>query len=303
MDNNPERLTEEIRSWQKKRGALILAHNYQPAEIQDMADVRGDSLDLSRRAAQAAEEVILFCGVRFMAETAKILAPGKTVLFPEMEAGCPMADMVKPENIRRRRAEYPEAAVVTYINSSAMVKAESDYICTSSNALNLVEAIPENKVLFFPDQNLGDYIQAQTGKEMVLWPGYCPTHMVFLPEELKTLKEKNPGAVLMVHPECRRDVRQMADFTLSTGGMVKWVRENTVAKVIVGTETGMINRLKRENPNINYIPGSRRAVCPNMKKITPAKVLWSLKEMAPAITVDADISRAARSALERMLQY
>jgi len=298
-----EKIIAEIRGWQKKRNAVILAHNYQPAEIQDIADYLGDSLDLSKKAASAEAEVIVFCGVRFMAETAKILSPQKTVLLPDLEAGCPLADMVTPGDIRKRRLEYPGATVVTYINSSAEVKAESDYICTSSNALNLIEKIPEETILFFPDQNLGDYIRERTGKKMVLWPGYCPTHMVFLPAELESLRKKHPAAVLMVHPECRREIRKMADLVLSTGGMVKWVKENNPKEVIVGTEIGMINRLKRENPAINYIPGSSRAVCPNMKKITLEKVLWSLKEMKPEITVPADIAECSRKALERMLQF
>src|SRR5450830_672408 len=245
-------IVAEIRSWQKKRNAIILVHNYQPAEIQDIGDFLGDSLDLSRKAAQVEAEVIVFCGVRFMAETAKILSPPKTVLLPDIEAGCPLADMVTAEDIRKRRTEYPGAAVVTYINSSVEAKAESDYICTSSNALQLVQQIPAETILFFPDQNLGDFIQEKTSKKMVLWPGYCPTHMVFLPADLVTLKKEHPKAILMVHPECRREIRNMADLVLSTGGMVKWVKENNPEEVIVGTEIGMIHRLQRENPKITY---------------------------------------------------
>ncbi|MCX5641727.1 MAG: quinolinate synthase NadA [Candidatus Omnitrophica bacterium] len=296
-------ITAEIKDWQKKRNAIILAHNYQPAEIQELGDFRGDSLDLSRKASEAEAEVIVFCGVRFMAETAKILSPQKTVLLPDIEAGCPLADMVTAEDIRNRRKEYPEATVVTYINSSLEVKAESDYICTSSNALQLVQKIPAETILFFPDQNLGDFIREKTTKKMILWPGYCPTHMVFLPTELAALKKKYPQAILMVHPECRREIRNLADLVLSTGGMVKWVKENNPGEVIVGTEIGMIHRLQRENPKITYIPGSTRASCPNMKKITPEKILWSLKEMKPAITVPAQIAGRAKLALERMLQY
>lgn len=298
-----DKIVGEIRNWRKKRNAVILVHNYQPAEIQEIGDFLGDSLDLSRKAAQVEAGVIVFCGVRFMAETAKILSPQKTVLLPDIEAGCPLADMVTPEDIRKRRAEYPSAAVVTYINSSVEVKAESDYICTSSNALQLVQQIPEETVLFFPDQNLGDFIQEKSSKKMVLWPGYCPTHMVFLTAELAALKKEHPGAILMVHPECRREIRHMADLVLSTGGMVKWVKENNPDEVIVGTEIGMIHRLKRENPNITYIPGSNRASCPNMKKITLEKILWSLTELKPAITVPEEIAARARLALERMLKY
>ena len=296
-------IVAEIRDWQKKRNAVILVHNYQPAEIQEIGEFRGDSLDLSRKAAQVEAEVIVFCGVRFMAETAKIISPQKTVLLPDIEAGCPLADMVTPEDILKRRAEYPSAAVVTYINSSVEVKAESDYICTSSNALKLVQQIPAETILFFPDQNLGDFIREKTTKKMVLWPGYCPTHTVFLPSELAVLKEKHPKAILMVHPECRREIRHMADLVLSTGGMVQWVKENNPREVIVGTEIGMIHRLQRENPKITYIPGSNRASCPNMKKITLEKILWSLKELKPVITVPAGIAGRAKLALERMLKY
>ncbi len=296
-------MIKKIKELQARKKAIILAHNYQPAEIQEIADYLGDSLDLSRKAAESDAEVIVFCGVRFMAETAKILSPQKRVLLPDLEAGCPLADMVTPNDIQKRRAEYPGAAVVTYINSSVEVKAVSDYICTSSNALNLVEKIPEETILFFPDQNLGDFVQEKTQKKMILWPGYCPTHMVFLTEELEGLKQQNPDAVLMVHPECRKEIRRMADLILSTGGMVRWVREHSPKTVIVGTETGMINRLKRENPAIDYLPGSNRAVCPNMKKITLEKVLWSLKEMEPEITIPPAIVEGSRKALERMLQF
>ena len=298
-----DKIIAEIRDWQKKRNAIILVHNYQPVEIQEIGDFRGDSLDLSRKAAQAEADIIVFCGVRFMAETAKILSPQKTVLLPDIEAGCPLANMVTAEDIRNRRTEYPGAAVVTYINSSVEAKAESDYICTSSNALQLVQQISEKTILFFPDQNLGDFIQEKSSKKMVLWPGYCPAHMVFLPAELTALKEEHPKAILMVHPECRREIRNLADLVLSTGGMVKWVKKNNPEEVIVGTEIGMIYRLQRENPKITYIPGSNRASCPNMKKITPEKILWSLKELKPAITIPAGIAGRAKLALERMLKY
>ena len=298
-----DKIVAEIRNWQKKRNAIILVHNYQPVEIQEIGDFRGDSLDLSRKATQVKAEVIVFCGVRFMAETAKILSPQKTVLLPDIEAGCPLADMVTAEDIRKRRTEYPEAAVVTYINSSVEAKAESDYICTSANALQLVQQISAETILFFPDQNLGDCIQEKSLKKMVLWPGYCPTHMVFLPTELAALKKEHPKAILMVHPECRREIRNLADLVLSTGGMIKWVKKNNPGEVIVGTEIGMIHRLKRENPNIIYIPGSTRAFCPNMKKITPEKILWSLKELKPDITIPAEIAERAKLALEHMLKY
>ncbi len=297
-----DKIVGEIRDWQKKRNAIILVHNYQPAEIQEIGDFRGDSLDLSRKATQVEAKVIVFCGVRFMAETVKILSPQKTVLLPDIEAGCPLADMVTAEDIRKRRTEYPGAAVVTYINSSVKAKAESDYICTSSNALQLVQQIPAETILFFPDQNLGDFIQEKTPKKMVLWPGYCPIHMVFLPVELTALKKEHPDAILMVHPECRREIRNMADLVLSTGGMVKWVKENNPKEVIVGTEIGMIHRLQRENPKITYIPGSTRASCPNMKKITLEKILWRLKELKPDITIPEETAKRAKLALKHMLK-
>lgn len=296
-----EGIRQRIDTWRERRRALILAHNYQPGEIQDLADFTGDSLDLARRAAAAAAPVIVFCGVHFMAETAHILAPGKTVLLPEPAAGCPMANMITADGLRRFKASHPGAAVVSYVNSPAAVKAESDYCCTSANAAAVVSAVGAAEIIFCPDQNLGDHVQSQTGRQMFLWPGYCPTHMAFLPARLLALRESRPGAVIMVHPECRREVRAVADLVLSTGAMVRWVGEHSPPAVIVGTETGLIHRLVKENPRIEYLPGDARAVCPNMKKITPEKVLAALETLSPAVTVEPAVAAGARRALERMI--
>lgn len=290
-----------IAAWKKKRQAVILAHNYQPPEIQSLADFLGDSLDLSRRAASVEARTIVFCGVHFMAETARIIAPEKTVLLPEPEAGCPMADMVDPALVRRMKSEHPGVPVVTYINSSAAVKAESDYICTSANAVEIVQFIPGEEIIFLPDRNLGDYVAGQTGKRVFLSSGFCPSHVRFLVPEIENIRKNNPGAVFLAHPECRREIRLIADHVLSTGGMVRWVRENDPPTVIVGTEKGMITRLKKENPRPKYIPGSDRAVCPNMKKITPEKILRSLQEDREGIRVDPETARLAARALEKML--
>lgn len=290
-----------IRHWKEKRDAVILAHNYQPEEVQEIADFLGDSLDLSRRAAACEASVIVFCGVHFMAETASMLAPDKVVILPDPEAGCPMADMISPEETRRLKAAHPGVPVVTYINSSAAVKAESDWICTSANAVEIVNSVPGEEIIFLPDRNLGDFVREKTGRKLILSAGFCPSHVRFLAPELDELRRGNPGSVLLVHPECPRDIRAMADSVLSTGGMVRWVRENSPPAVIVGTEIGMISRLRRENPRPRYIPGSTRAVCPNMKKTTPEKILDSLREDMTGVTVDPATARRAMRALERML--
>lgn len=301
MNSDGNAIRGEIDRWREKRRAVILAHNYQPGIIQDLADHTGDSLDLARRAAASRAEVIVFCGVHFMAETAAILAPGKTVLLPEISAGCPMANMVTAADVRRVKAGHPDATVVSYVNTTAGVKAETDYCCTSANAVRLVASLPPGEILFFPDQNLGDYVRSRTGREMVIWPGYCPTHMAFLTAEIEALRARRPGAVFLAHPECRRDIRALADHVLSTGGMIRWVAENNPPAVIVGTENGIIHRLKKENPRIEYIPGSARAVCPNMKKITLEKVLASLRDLEPAVAVEAETADRARRSLERMI--
>jgi len=297
-----DNLVKEVLKLKQQRKAVILVHNYQRGEIQDIADFVGDSLELSQIAAKTDAGVIVFCGVRFMAETASILSPDKVVLLPDVNAGCPMADMITTEKLRERKRELPNAAVVCYINSSAEVKAESDVCCTSANAARVIESLTVEEILFVPDQYLGHYISTKTGKKMYLWPGYCPTHMKILPEHISELRQKYPMAKAVVHPECRPEVIALADEALSTGGMVRYAGRDDVSQMIVGTEIGIIHRLKKENPEKEFVPASKQAVCPNMKLITLEKVLWSLEEMAPEVKVPEETRLEAKVALDRMLQ-
>ena len=300
MDRQPE-LTEKILKLKKKRNAVILAHNYQLGEIQDIADFVGDSLDLSQNAAKTDASVIVFCGVHFMAETASILCPDKAVLLPDEHAGCPMANMITAPQLRARRKEHPKATVVCYINSSAAVKAESYICCTSANAAGVVEGVNAKEILFVPDQYLGYYISTKTSKKMILWPGFCPTHARIMPEYIVKLRHENPEAKVVVHPECRPDVIALADEVLSTSGMIRFARREDVQEMIVGTEMGIIYRLKKENPGKKFIPVSEQAICPNMKLITLEKILWSLEEMAPEVKVPEKIRLKAKAAVDRML--
>jgi quinolinate synthase len=300
MDRQPE-LTEKILKLKKKRNAVILAHNYQLGEIQDIADFVGDSLDLSQNAAKTDASVIVFCGVHFMAETASILCPDKAVLLPDEHAGCPMANMITAPQLRARKKEHPKATVVCYINSSAAVKAESYICCTSANAAGVVESVNAKEIIFVPDQYLGHYISTKTGKKMILWPGFCPTHARIMPEYIVKLRHEYPEAKVVVHPECRPDVIALADEVLSTSGMIRFAGREDVQEMIVGTEMGIIYRLKKENPGKKFIPVSEQAICPNMKLITLEKVLWSLEEMAPEVKVPEKIRLKAKDAVDRML--
>jgi quinolinate synthase len=300
MDRQPE-LTEKILKLKKKRNAVILAHNYQLGEIQDVADFVGDSLDLSQNAAKTDASVIVFCGVHFMAETASILCPDKAVLLPDKHAGCPMANMITAPQLRARKKEHPKATVVCYINSAAAVKAESYICCTSANAAGVVESVDAKEIIFVPDQYLGHYISTKTGKKMILWPGFCPTHARIMPEYIIKLRHEYPEAKVVVHPECRPDVIALADEVLSTSGMIRFTRREDVQEMIVGTEMGIIYRLKKENPGKKFIPVSEQAICPNMKLITLEKILWSLEEMAPEVKVPEKIRLKAKAAVDRML--
>jgi len=295
-------LKERILTLKKQRNAVILVHNYQRGEVQDIADFVGDSLELSQKAAATDAEVIVFCGVHFMAETASILCPDKVVLLPDTHAGCPMADMVTAESLRKRKRELPNATVVTYVNSSAEVKAESDICCTSANAVKVVESVDATDILFVPDQYLGHYVSTKTGREMHLWPGYCPTHVRIQPEDITRRKREYPQAKAIVHPECRPEVIALADEVLSTGGMCRFVRETEAEEIIVGTEIGIIYRLRKENPGKRFIPASEKATCPNMKLITLEKVLWSLQDMAFEVKVPEAIRLRAKGAVDRMLE-
>jgi quinolinate synthase len=294
-------LEKQILELKRERNAVILVHNYQRPEVQDIADFVGDSLDLSQKAATTTADVIVFCGVHFMAETAAILNPGRTVLLPDAGAGCPMANMITAEELREKKKELPNATVVTYINSSAEVKAESDYCCTSANGVKIVQSIDNEEIIFVPDQYLGQFIATKTGKRMTLWPGYCPTHVRILPEDIIKRKKEHPKAKVVVHPECRPEVIALADEALSTSGMVRYARREDVSEMIVGTEVGIIHRLRKENPGKIFIPASPKAICPNMKKITLEKILWSLEDMKPVIQVPEEIRTRAKAAVDRML--
>jgi quinolinate synthase len=298
-----EQLISQIEDLKAKRDAVILAHNYQPGEIQDLADFTGDSLGLSIQASQTDAEVIVFCGVRFMAETATILSPEKTVLLPEKSAGCPMADMITADQLRQLKQENPGALVVCYVNSSAEVKAESDYCCTSSNAVEVVNSLPEDKrIIFVPDQHLGQFVAERTGRKLVLWPGYCTTHVLITADDIKAARAKYPDAVVMAHPECTEPVKELSDELLSTGQMLKFAAKSTAKRFIIATENGIIHALKKQNPDAEFFPASHRAICPNMKKISVDKVIGSLQEMKYEITVPDAIRIRAQKSLDRMVE-
>ena len=301
MKENKE-IREKILELKEKRHAVILAHNYQLGEIHDIADFVGDSLDLSQKAAQTDAKVIVFCGVHFMAETASLLCPDKIVLLPDEHAGCPMADMVTVEDLRKKKSESPDASVVCYINTTAAVKTECDICCTSSNALKVVSTIPEGKpIIFVPDRYLGAFAAAQSDREMILWPGYCPTHQRITADDIVKLKKQYPEAQVVVHPECRSDVTALADKALGTGGMMRYARESEHKDFIIGTEIGIIYRLRKENPSKRFIPASEQAICPNMKLITLEKILWSLEGMVYQVSVPEELRDRARKPVERML--
>jgi len=298
-----ERLIRQIEDLKAERGAVILAHNYQPGEIQDLADFTGDSLGLSIQASQTDADVIVFCGVRFMAETAAILSPGKTVLLPEKSAGCPMADMITAEQLRQLKKQNPDALVVCYVNSSAEVKAESDYCCTSANAVEVVNSLPvEKRIIFVPDRHLGQFVAERTGRKLVLWPGYCTTHVLITVDDIKAARAKYPDAIVMAHPECTEPVKDASDELLSTGQMLKFAARSKAKRFIIATETGIIHTLKKQNPEAEFYPATERAICPNMKKITLDKIIGSLQEMRYKITVPETISIKAKKALDRMVE-
>ena len=295
-------LSERVRRLAGERGALILAHNYQIGEVQDVADFVGDSLELARKAAEAKAKLILFCGVRFMAETAHILSPDATVLEPDPHAGCPMADMLPVEALRDVKEKHPDAIVVSYVNSSAEVKAESDYCCTSGNAVKVVKSLPEDReIIFVPDKSLGQYVQEKTGRDLILWQGYCPTHHRMTAEALREARERNPDAKVVVHPECTPDVTALADEVASTSGIMRYVGETPYEEYIIGTENGMLHRLGKECPDKKLYHVTGLAVCPNMKLNTLEKMLWSLEDMKYEVAVPQETARKARLALERML--
>jgi quinolinate synthase len=302
MQNINNDLTEKILKLKKGRQAVILVHNYQLGEVQDIADFIGDSLELSQKAALTDARVIVFCGVHFMAETASILCPEKTVILPDLNAGCPMANMITAAQLKEKKQELPGASVVCYVNSSADVKAESDVCCTSANAVKVVNSLKSEEILFVPDQYLGSYVASKTHKRIHFWPGYCPTHARIRPEDILRAKAEHPGAIVLAHPECRPETAALADEVLSTGGMLRFVGTTRFREIIVGTEVGIIYRLKNEFPDKVFIPVSEQAVCPRMKLITLEKILWSLEEMAPEVKVPETIRVPAWKAVNRMLE-
>lgn len=298
-----QKILNEIQDLKAKRKAVILAHNYQPAEIQDLADFCGDSLGLSIEASKTDAEVIVFCGVRFMAETAKILSPGKKVVMPDPWAGCPMADMITAEQLCGLKRKYRDALVVCYVNSTAAVKAESDYCCTSANAVAVVNSLPRDRqIIFVPDQHLGRFVEEKAGRELILWPGYCPTHALIGEDDVKKARQEHPEAVVMAHPECSEPVKHLADALLSTSQMLKFVKNSPAKEFIVATEVGMIHPLRKARPDAEFIPAGSRGICPNMKKTTVEKVLASLTNLEYEMTVPEDIRLMAKRALERMVE-
>lgn len=302
----------EIRRWAEAREATILAHNYQLPEVQDVADYVGDSLELARYASKTEAKVILLCGVKFMAETAAILNPDKTVLIPDPNAGCSLCDTINVEQLRAWKKKHPNAVVVAYINTTADVKAESDYCCTSSNVLKVIEAIPKDKdILFLPDMFLGAYAEAKLGRKLHIWTGECHVHAGIRPEDIEAIRGKHPDAKLLIHPECSC-VSQCLYFcaseehngvsVLSTSGMLKEAKASPAKEFLIATEVGLLHRLKRENPDKTFIPVKEDAICRYMKMITLDKVLNSLKNMVYVVKVEEDVARRARTAIERMLQ-
>jgi quinolinate synthase len=295
-------LQEKVARLKSERNAVILAHNYQIEEVQDAADYIGDSFELSRIAAEAAVEVIVFCGVHFMAESAAILSPAKTVLLPEKAAGCPLADMVTPEALRAFKQKHPGAAVAAYINSSAAVKAESDICVTSANAVQVINSLDADRVIFVPDCNLAHFVSQKTQKEIIPWHGYCVTHHRVYPADIERARRAHPDAAVIVHPECRPEVVEAADAALGTGGMLRFVRETEAREIVVGTEMGMLYRLRKERPDLRFYLLSPGLVCPNMKYTTLEKVASSLEHMEHRVTVPAAVREGAARALRRMLE-
>jgi len=297
-------ITDKIKKLKKEKNAVILAHNYQLPEIHDIADFVGDSLGLSIEAAKTNADIIVFCGVHFMAETAKILSPRKTVLLPDEKAGCPMADMIDAESLKSLKAAHPKALTICYVNTSAAVKALCDYCCTSANALKMAQKLlPDHQeIIFIPDQYLAQYVSGQINHNFIMWEGYCPVHAGILPDDMLQAKLLHPKAKVIVHPECKPAITDFADIVASTEGMSRYIKSSTDKEFIIGTEIGIIHRLQKENPDKTFYPASDKAVCADMKKINLKKVLLSLENMSYEITLPPDIIEKARLSIDRMLQ-
>ncbi|MCJ7745753.1 MAG: quinolinate synthase NadA [Actinobacteria bacterium] len=294
-------VAEQVEKVKQERNAVILAHNYQRPEIQDIADYTGDSLGLARQASGTDADVVVFCGVHFMAETAYILSPHKVILLPELEAGCPLADMANPEEVRKTRSENPGSVVVSYVNTSAAVKAESDYCCTSSNAVKVVNAVEGDTVIFVPDRNLAAYVEGQVDKRIIAWDGYCPVHENITLEQVLEALSDHPGAEVIAHPECRQHVLAVAHHVRSTSGMVDAALSSNAGEFIIATEEGIIYPLSKAVPEKRFYRPAGEHICPNMKLITLSKVLWALQTLEPRVTVAEDVRVRALGAVERML--
>lgn len=297
-------MKDRIRQLAKEQNAVILSHNYTNPDLQDIADYTGDSLELSRIAAKTEADKIIFCGVHFMAETAKILSPEKTVLIPDRNAGCPMADTITLEELRDFKAKYPGIPVVAYVNTTAEIKSEVDVCCTSGNALNVVRNFPAEKMLFVPDRNLGSYIQKLVPeKELICWQGCCPVHHKITAVDLINAKRQHPQALAVTHPECDRDVVALSDIVASTSGMIKQIKESNAKEFIICTERGLIHQFAKSNPDKIFYNPSPINICPNMKKITMAKLLRCLETGNDEIILSEDIIAKAKTSIERMIQY
>jgi len=302
-DRTTSECQNEIRRLAKKKNAIILAHNYQRPEIQDIADFVGDSLGLSRQAAASESQLIVFCGVHFMAETAAILAPDRKVLLPEIKAGCPMADTVDPDGLQALKDTYPQAVVVSYVNTSAAIKALSDICCTSANVVQVINSLPiDRKIIFTPDCNLGTYAAKRTGRQLILWPGFCPTHALIRVEDVLKARETYPEAKVVVHPECNTAVSEIADAVESTSGMIRYCQQDSAREYLVGTEVGMLYRLAKDCPGKKFRPLTSLAVCPHMKLTTLQKVLRALETEEPVVTVEPETREKALAAVERMVR-
>lgn len=292
---------EEIHRLRKEKRAVILAHNYQRPEVQDIADYTGDSLGLAQKAVETDARTIVFCGVHFMAETAHILNPDKTVLLPEIRAGCPLADMVTADDVVALKKTHPGAPVVCYVNSSAAVKAVSDVSCTSANAVAIVQALGSDQIIFVPDRNLGRYVEERTGKKLISWPGFCPTHKNITAAHINELKLAHPGAVFVAHPECDHTVLELADHICSTSGMYEYAKNTSASVIIVGSEIGMLHRLQNENPDKTFLLPTKEAVCPNMKLTTLKKIYLSLLNNQTPVVLPHAVRAGAYEATKRMM--
>jgi quinolinate synthase len=294
-------LKRRIEALRRERQAIILAHNYQRPEVQDIADYTGDSLELSRIAARTDAKVIVFCGVQFMAETAAILSPDKTVLLPVKEAGCPLADMATPEQLRESREEHSDAAIVSYVNTTAAVKAGSDICCTSANAVEVVNSIENEEIIFVPDRNLGRHATRNSDKDIILWEGWCPTHIALYAADVLKCRQEYPEASFTAHPECSPEVLDMADEIASTAGMLAYASKSEANQFIIGTETGLIHRLKKENPEKEFYSPTEYLICPTMKMTNLENVLLALDKMEYVVTIPEEIRVKACKALDAML--